>query len=85
MKNKLADLNDYLFEQIERLNDVDVTNPEKLKAEVDRSKAITGVADKIIGNADLVLQAAKAQAGNAGQQTQVPKMLLGEGDAGLVK
>lgn len=57
MKNKLSDLNDHLFAQLERLSDEDL-NPDQIKAEAVRAKAIVGVADKIIRNADLTFKAA---------------------------
>jgi len=58
MKNKLVDLNDHLFAQIERLSDEDTTG-EKLIEEIERSKAVGAVATKIIDNAKLVLEARK--------------------------
>ncbi len=59
MKNKLTDLNDHLFAQLERLGDESLQG-EALQSEVERSKAITSVAAQIIGNARLVLDAQKA-------------------------
>lgn len=50
----MTDLNDHLFEQIERLNDDDLVG-DKLAEEIDRSRAMVGVAVQIIGNARLVL------------------------------
>lgn len=58
MKNKLSDLNDHLFAQLERLSDEDLT-PEQIDAEAKRGAAIIGVADQIIRNASLKIQAAK--------------------------
>lgn len=58
MKNKLSNLNDHLFAQLERLCDEDLT-PEQLDHEHKRGQAIVAVADKIIRNAGLNLQAAK--------------------------
>lgn len=56
MKNKLSDLNDHLFAQMERLSDEDLT-PEQLAKEVNRAGAIRDVAEQIIKNADLQLKA----------------------------
>lgn len=56
VKNKLVNLNDHLFEQLERLNDEDLTGDELIE-EINRSKAITDVATKIIDNGNLVLKA----------------------------
>lgn len=58
MKNKLGDLNNHLFAQLERLSDEDLT-PEKIATEVQRTEAIVKVADQIVDNANLQLQAAK--------------------------
>lgn len=59
MKNKLTDLNDHLFAQIERLSDEGVKG-DKLAVEIERARAVSLVADKIIGNAKLLLDAQKA-------------------------
>lgn len=58
MKNKLADLNDHLFAQIERLSDEDLTS-EQIDKESKRGESIIGIADQIIKNASLQIQAAK--------------------------
>jgi len=55
-KNKLIDLNDHLFAQIERLSDEDLSG-DALASEIERSKAITGVAGKVIDNARTVIHA----------------------------
>lgn len=58
MKNTLADLNNYLFESIERLND-DSLSQEDLEKEIKRSEAVQKVAKTIIDNGSLALQAQK--------------------------
>lgn len=56
MKNTLGDLNNYLFEQIERLQD-DTLTGEELEKEIKRSEAVQGIAKTIIENGALVLKA----------------------------
>lgn len=58
MKNRLSDLNNHLFMQLERLSDEDMT-PEQIGHEAKRSEAMVAVADQIIRNAALQIQAAK--------------------------
>lgn len=73
MKNKLIDLNNHLFAQLERLSDEDLT-PEELQAEIQRSNAVTSVAKEIISNGRLVLDAQKQfDSGNV----HLPNEILG--------
>jgi hypothetical protein len=58
MKNTLTDLNNYLFETLERLIDDDMTE-EQLKKEITRSQAVTSVAATIIQNGELALKTMK--------------------------
>lgn len=58
MKNKLTDLNDHLFEQLERLND-DALTPEQIAKEVTRTEAMVKVSEQIISNANIVLRGAE--------------------------
>jgi len=58
MKNTLADLNNYLFEQIERLTDESLS-ADKLDEEIKRSEQITKVAKTIIDNGTLALNTKK--------------------------
>lgn len=60
MKNQLGDLNNYLFEQLERLNDDEgLQDEDNFKKEMDRSKAITSIGNTIINNYKLALDAKK--------------------------
>lgn len=58
MKNRLTDLNNHLFAQLERLSEEGLT-PEKIEQEVSRTEAIVSVAEQIVRNADLQLKAVK--------------------------
>lgn len=58
MKNKLSDLNNHLFMQLERLSEEELT-AEQIEQEVKRTDAIVNVADQIVRNADLQLKAVK--------------------------
>lgn len=58
MKNKISDLNNHLFAQLERLGDEDLT-AEQIETEAKRGEAIIGIADKIIRSAALQIEAAK--------------------------
>ena len=57
-RNKLTDLNDHLFEQLERLNDDDLTE-EQLAKEINRSKAMQDIAKQIIDNSRVQVDVAK--------------------------
>ncbi len=56
MKNRLIDLNNHLFAQLERLSDEDLTT-EQIATEAKRSEAIVKISEQIISNADLALKA----------------------------
>lgn len=56
MKNTLTDLNNYLFEALERMTDDGMTE-EQLQKEITRSGAVTSVAETIIHNGELSLKA----------------------------
>jgi hypothetical protein len=75
-KNTLLDLNDHLFMQLERLNDDDLTG-EQLAGEVERARAMTGLASQIVGTAGLMLKAVQI---NSGIETEgaVPRILIGD-------
>lgn len=54
MKNNLEDLHNYLFMQLERLSDEDLTG-DKLKEEIGRAKALSAVASQIVNNGQLAI------------------------------
>lgn len=75
MKNTVADLNNYLFECIEKLND-DSLDDVQLEKEIKRSEAIQKVANTIIANGNLALQA-KKHLDEYGQGDNVELPMLG--------
>lgn len=75
MKNTLKDLNNYLFEQLEKLNDDEALQQDELfDKEIKRSKAVIDTAKTIIDNAKTVLDAQKYQ-NEYGIKNGVPEML----------
>jgi hypothetical protein len=60
VKNKLEDLNNHLFAQLERLGDEDLEG-EKLQEEIERAQAVTQVSCQIISNGKLMLDAIKTK------------------------
>jgi hypothetical protein len=74
MKNKLTDLNNHLFAQLERLSDEDLTG-EQIGEEVKRADAVVAVADQIVRNADLQLKAVTILANHGARVSQHLTML----------
>lgn len=74
MKQNLSDLNGYLFEQLDRLNDIDSTGDD-LKEEIERAKAVSGIADNVIKTADLVLEGQKFLGDRLNADAKLPNML----------
>ena len=77
MQNKLTDLNNHLFAEIERLGDEELTG-EDLVEEISRSKAIATVSSQIIQNANLVLRAQIAVGESFNCNMKLPKLLEGD-------
>lgn len=76
MKNKLTDLNDHLFAQLERLSDEDIT-ADDLAKEIQRTDAISKVAVQIIDTANVAIDAAKLVAEAGGNYTNMLPMVNG--------
>ncbi|NII81700.1 MULTISPECIES: hypothetical protein [unclassified Pedobacter] len=70
-RNKIADLNDHLFAQLERLNDEDLSK-EDLDKEIDRAKAMSGIANQIINANKLTLEAVKLVSRGEIGKTEIP-------------
>jgi hypothetical protein len=74
MKNKAIDLHNILFEQLERLNDLDKDEmqTEKLTNEIRRAEAMNKVAAQLVSNGRMVLDAMKFAAGDP--DIELPEM-----------
>ena len=75
MRNSLVDLNNYLFEQLERLNDEE----SDLDEEIIRARAIADIAKNIVENANTILKAKKFKYESLGKENiTIPKLIEGE-------
>lgn len=86
MKNTLQDLNNHLFEQLERLNDEELTD-EELDRELKRAEGMTKIATQIIENGELAFKTMvhmDEYGYNNGRQ-QVPVMLEARTQTGGTK
>jgi hypothetical protein len=76
VKNTLGDLNNHLFAQLERLSDESLKG-EALNEEINRARAIMGIATKIIDTGTLVLEAQRFIDDKMDADAKLPKMLEG--------
>jgi hypothetical protein len=76
-KNKISNLNDHLFLALERLNDVDLDS-EQIAIEIERSRAISGLAQQVVSSADVILKAAKFMDDHDNLNINLPAMLSGD-------
>lgn len=74
MQNKLSDLNNHLFAELERLGDEDLTG-DQLTEEISRAKAVADIASQVISNGTLILKAKLAADGTNSADFSLPKML----------
>lgn len=78
MKNTLSDMHNHLMAQIERLGDEGLSSdPEKLEAEIRRSKSMAQLAGTAVNNARVMVDAAKHLADRNGQAS-LPRLITGE-------
>jgi hypothetical protein len=76
MKNTLSDLNNYLFEALERITDDELT-PDELDRELNRSEKIVEVAEAVIKNGELALKAIKHADEYGLERKNLPALLTG--------
>lgn len=79
MRNSLTDVHNLLMEQLERLNDDDLTE-EELEREIKRSAAMTNIATSITENANTVLRATKLHYEMGNGIGGVGTFLIGKGE-----
>ncbi len=72
-RNKLADLSDHLFAQLERLGDEEIDD-NRLRLEIARAGALSSVAGTIISAGDLALKASRLRTEN-GTLAHLPNLL----------
>jgi hypothetical protein len=74
MKNKLTDLNDHLFAELERLSDEELEG-DKLDEEIRRAEAVCSVSTQIISNGALVLKAEQFKNNSMSADPALPDFL----------
>jgi len=74
MKNKLTDLNNHLFCQIERLNNEELKGGDLID-EIKRSQAMATIAERVISNGRLLLDSHKAKDDMV--EIKLPEILTG--------
>jgi hypothetical protein len=79
MKNKLTDLNNHLFAQLERLSDEDLSC-DQLAKEIQRTDAISKMAVQIIDTANVAIDAAKLVAEAGGNYANMLPMVDGRNE-----
>lgn len=74
IKNRMSDLNNHLFAEIERLGDEDLKG-DALKEEIERAEALTKVSGQIINNGALALKAEVIKTNSLGANSKLPDFL----------
>lgn len=80
MKNKISDLNNHLFVQLERLSDEELKG-EDLDREVKRADAIVKVSEQLVRSATVSLKAAELSANSSLGRAAVERLPLLESKA----
>lgn len=81
-KNKLTDLNDHLFAELERLGDEDLKE-DALKEELNRAKGIAQISQQVIQNANTMLRAARFFDDHMNDDIKVAPYLIGTTSGGV--
>ena len=79
MKNSILDLHNHLFAQLERLSDESVKG-DHLREELSRAKAVMGVADVLVQNAALMLEAEKLKSKTNETEITIPSVLSADNE-----
>jgi hypothetical protein len=74
MKNSMLDLHNHLFAQLERLSDESIKG-DVLREELSRAKAVMGVADVLVNNATLMLEAERLKSKTNETNITLPSVL----------
>lgn len=78
-RNKISDLNNHLFAQLEKLNDDDLQG-DQLNTEVNRARAMSSLASQIINYTKLTLDAIKMANNGDINSVDVPDLLHEKND-----
>ena len=73
-RNKISDLNNHLFAQLEKLND-DQLQGDQLNTEVNRARAMSSLASQIINSTKLTLDAIKMANNGEINPVDIPNLL----------
>jgi hypothetical protein len=73
-KNKLSDLNNHLFAQLERLGEEDLTI-EEIHKEVERGKTISMLASTVIKSAKITIDSMRLVANGEYTVNELPEMI----------
>ena len=75
MLDNLGTLNGILFEQLRSLVSVDMTDPELVDQEIEKSRAVAQLAGVAIDNANTALKVVRQRDEMMGDSRNLPKML----------
>jgi predicted proteasome-type protease len=76
VKNKPIDLNNHLFAALERLNDESIVG-EELKEEIERGRAISGLAKQVIDQQKNIIMIEKMRGEPERKGSALPELLGG--------